>query len=325
VALAGLGTAAVRGHLPALQRLQSEGRLTLAGAADPDASRRAVLSGELRGVPVFDSTEEMLATIRSDLLVIATEPSAHAALTLLGVRHRQHVLCEKPLTVAREHQTLVASAYAREPELGLVGVHQYRYSATWTSMSRFARLVDRLGMPFELVVDVQRNGTDPHAASPWRRDIGASGGMLADHGVHFLALGRTINDDFQVLHTLRAWHEDGERSVARVRFGTGVLELSVSARARARCTRAELHVAAFQLSWCDASVRLLVGRRTVARWRTDALSDRGHVDRLYLPLYRDLVEHLHEASWRKRHTAEALAVGAGLVALLELAAGHVAV
>jgi predicted dehydrogenase len=318
IALAGLGSAAVRGHLPTLARLQAERRLRLVAAADSDATRRAAVAAELGGIPIFESVEAMLDEVRSDVLVIATEPSAHAVLAALGARHGQHVVCEKPIVLGRGQLGLVERAYGRQTALALVPVHQYRYARTWRSLSKCARIADRVGAPFVLNVEVDRVGVDPYAVSRWRADIAQSGGMLADVGTHFIALGWTISDDIEVLHAARLSSDgDADRAAVRLRVGSGVLDLQVSSAAGERRTRIDLRVSAVAFTWCDDRAEVKMRGRTMRSRYVGALTERSYVDALYLPLYRDLVRGLHESAWRARRTAEALGVSGVLVALLE--------
>jgi predicted dehydrogenase len=320
VAIAGLGAAALRGHLPALRRLECESRVKLVAGADPNASRRAAVAAALPGVPIFALAREMLADAPSDVLVIAAEPRAHGALARLAVEHHQHVLCEKPLVLSPGEYADVAACYAARPDVGLAAVHQYRYSPAWAPFATAARLLDELGARFELSVGVERPGTDRHAATPWRSDLGTSGGMLADHGVHFLALAWTIRPELQVLAGLRTAGGEAERSTARVRFGNGALDLSLWSGGSRRLTCVELRSPQLRLRWCDEAMDLFARGRSIGRERVAALSDRRHVDALYVPLYRELVARGHDQSWWALRTAEALGVGRALVALLELAA-----
>ena len=326
VAVAGLGAAFIRGHLPALNRLNQDRSATLVGLADPDAHRRAAASAELGALPIFDCADTMLNTVESDVLIVAADVSSHAQLVVLGAQHRQHVLCEKPLIITRDQHELVVRTYGNCQELALVAVHQYRYSPMWIAVSRWARRANRLRIPFTLTVDVERNGLDARAVSQWRADEETSGGMLADHGVHYLALGWTISDDVVVLDARRERHDDArERAEARVRLGSGVLDLRLSAAAGARHSCITLGLPAAQVSWNDEHALLSVGGRTVRRWRTGALSDRRHIDALYLPLYYEMFRNLRDPSWRARRRAEALVVGGALVELLERAQSSVGV
>jgi predicted dehydrogenase len=291
---------------------------TLVGAADPDAGRLAALGGRLPHVPLFASTEKMLARVACDVLVVATEPHAHARLIALGMERGLHVLCEKPLTVTRTEHEAVSRTCARRPDLALVPVHQYRYSPPWASISCWARWAARLRRPYALTVDLQRDGTDRHAVSPWRADLTTAGGMLADAGVHFLALAWTIDEQLDLLAAVRGSDDAGhERSAAIMRIGPGILKIQVWNGAPARHTSLELRLEGAEIAWRDDVATLRLGGRTLLRRRVDALSDRDHVDGLYAVLYRDLVANLGRDVWRMRRTAEALGVGDALVTLLE--------
>ena len=170
---------------------------------------------------------------------------------------------------------------------------------------------------------MQRDGTDKLAVASWR-DSPSSGGMLADHAVHFLALSWTITNELEVLDGYRVWDSSfRERSLASVRVGSGTLGFRASAGAPAAHTRLDLHIGPAQFTWSDdAAFFSLGGRRVTSASYTGALSDRRHTDSLYLPFYQDLVSNLHDVSWRRRRTDEALTVAETLVTLLEAARGE---
>jgi len=316
VAIAGLGGACMRGHLPAITGLA--GTVLVVAAADPDATRRHEFARLFPQVPVFSTADDMLTSVACDVLVVASEPSSHARLVALGLGHGLHVLCEKPLTLTAAQHTTIARACAHRPDLALVPVHQYRFSPAWTSISRWARLAARRQRPYALTVELERSGTDRHAASRWRADLASSGGMLADAGVHFLALAWTIDERLDVLAAARQRNKAGqELSGAIVRMGSGVLTIRTWNGASARHTGLELRMDRATIAWHDDAAALKVGSRTVLRRRVDALSDRDHVDALYRSLYGEMVAQLRDRAWRMRRTAEALTVGRALVGLLD--------
>lgn len=314
----GCGGAGSRGHIPALSQLTE--KATIVGLADLAADRRADIAAWAPQVPLFASAQEMLASVTCDVLVVATQPSTHAELVALGMEHGLHVVCEKPLSVRRSEHDAIACACARHPGLALVPVHQYRYSPQWTSIARWARRAARLRRLYSLEIDVKRDGPDRHATSPWRTDLAVAGGMLADVGVHFLALAWTIGERLEPLAAARERTAAGrERAGAIVKMGSGVLTIQASNAAEMRQTRVELRIGRARVAWCDDAATASIGKRTLLRRRVDAISDRRHVDALYLSLYRELVEKLRDDPWRKRRTAEALEVGNALVTLLERA------
>jgi predicted dehydrogenase len=321
VVLAGLGGAATRGHLPALKRLASTGELALVGAADMDAGLRAVAAAGWPKVPIFERAEEMLDAVEADLLVVATEPASHAPLASLGLDRGLHVLCEKPLTLSDEQHDSLERACRERPEPALVAVHQYRYSPTWRTIRRWARRADRCELPFTLAIEVEREGIDPRAASPWRGDIATSGGILADHAVHFLALGWTISESLEALYGSRSMSADAEHASAAVRLGGGLLRMRLARDGSARHTRVEMRLPGVAYRWHDETAAIAIRGRSLRSRRVQALSDRAHVDALYLPLYRDLLAGVADPAWRRRRRAEALAVGAELIALLAMTPG----
>jgi predicted dehydrogenase len=320
VALAGLGSAATRAHLPALDRLQGELPVTIVAAADSSRERRRHVESLVPATPIFGDAAAMLASVPSDVLVIATQPAAHAELILLGAASDRHVVCEKPLVLDGAQHERVAAAYRRRPDLGLIAVHQYRYSPLWAPVSRWLSRLHRLGVPVALDVEVERVAVDPHASSNWRTDVAASGGMLADHGVHFLALAHTIGSDIELTRARRALDTPGgERSYAQARFGSGTLRLITITGAPRRTTLLRASVAGLTLTWRDADAQFAIRGHTVRRWTAASLSDRDQVDDLYVPFYRELLASLAHADWRRERTAEALTIGRAVVSMLEQA------
>jgi predicted dehydrogenase len=320
VALAGLGSAATRAHLPALDLLHGELPITIVAAADTSRERRRYVESLVPAPPIFEDAATMLAHVPSDVLVIATQPTAHAELILLAAANDRHVICEKPLLLDGAQHDRVADVYRRRPDLALISVHQYRYSPLWARVSPWLRRLHRLGVAVALEAEVERVAADPHASSNWRTEVAASGGMLADHGVHFLALAHTIDGDIELTCARRALDAPGgERSYAQARFGSGTLRLVTITGAPRRTTLLRASVADLALTWRDADAQLAVRGRTVHRWAAASLSDRDQVDDLYVPFYRESLANLIHAGWRRERTAEALTIGRVVVSMLEQA------
>jgi predicted dehydrogenase len=262
----------------------------------------------------------MLSQVEADVVVVATEPYAHANLVTEAMEQGLHVVCEKPLAIARGDHEAIAAACGRWPDLALVPVHQYRYSPAWASIRRWGRWAARLRRPYALTVDLRREGTDRHAASAWRADPTHTGGMLADAGVHFIALAWTLDERLEPLAVARHGDKNGgERAAMLLRMGSGLFRLQAWNGASTRHTGLGLELEGATITWRDGMATLQRGDRTLLRRRVPALSDRSHVDSLYGPLYRDLATNLSREAWRMRRTAEALGVGEVLVSLLERA------
>jgi predicted dehydrogenase len=312
VGLIGMGSAGTRGHLPVLTRLQRQGLLTLVATADRrDRSPR----GNAGKPAVFRDGARLLDSVDLDLVVIAAEPGSHAALVELAGHHGRHVVCEKPLALSVEDHHRIASAVPAS--LALLAVHQYRYSPPWLSVARWARRAVRLRLPVCVCVDIHRCGTDPHATTAWRADTANSGGVLADHGPHFLALAWTIAHDLQPVSATRHAHPDGTETIhAALRSRGAPVTLRLTTTAVARRTQLQLRTAGVTFTWTDHEIAVGLAGRTASRRPSVALSDRRHVDELYDPLYRDLLRNISNGSWRQERRIEALAVSHALVQLL---------
>jgi predicted dehydrogenase len=115
-AIAGLGAAARTIHLPAL----AAAGLRVVGGCDAAAGDGGP------AVPRFDTAERMLGETRPDLLVVATPPDSHFALTRLGLQSGCHVLCEKPFmpTLAEADEVC---ALSRQAARWVVVNNQYRF------------------------------------------------------------------------------------------------------------------------------------------------------------------------------------------------------
>ncbi len=314
VALIGIGSAGRRGHLPVLGRLQREGLLTLVAVADHHGNYRAACACDCRPARFRDGAR-LLESVEADLIVLASEPASHADLIALAVAHGRHILCEKPLTVTVAQHTRLAATLSSD--LAFLAVHQYRYSPTWGPVARWARRAARLHLPVSISAEVHRRGTDAHAVTPWRLDRSHSGGVLADHGSHFLALAWSMAHHLKAFSARRASDPgDAETICARALAGRGEMTLLITNGAQTRHTRVKLECGAATFTWADHRATLRVAGRPVSTWLTPALSDRQHVDALYLPLYRDLLANIRNASWCQERRAEALAVNGTLVELL---------
>jgi predicted dehydrogenase len=81
VALVGLGRAAKNIHIPALRKI-AEAKVV--GGFDPVEQRHPF--------PTFRSLDEMLSA-RPDIVIVATPPDTHAAITIAALEAGAHFFC----------------------------------------------------------------------------------------------------------------------------------------------------------------------------------------------------------------------------------------
>ncbi|MEX2574536.1 MAG: Gfo/Idh/MocA family oxidoreductase [Balneolaceae bacterium] len=150
-------------------------------AFDPDPSVTAGLKGDVPGVRIHDSFDDMLD---SDLdgIVIATPSALHADQALSALNSGKAVFCQKPLGRNRQETEKVVET-AREHDL-LLGVDfSYRYVRA-AEQVRKTITSGELGKIYAVHL-IFHNSYGPDKA--WYRDAALSGGgCLMDLGIHLV-------------------------------------------------------------------------------------------------------------------------------------------
>lgn len=315
VALCGLGTAAQRAHLPALQPARDTGVAAVVGVCDPDVERRERIGAALDAVSHSEVTE-MLDATDPDLLVIASPPSAHLGAIEAAAERNVDVLCEKPLGVASGDAAELRELTAGHPGLLLATVHQYHHAPAWQVIASELAARLREQRSFTLSIEVERPGTDPLSAGGWRSRGDSEGGILGDHAVHYLALCWLLDRDARVLSCSRAGEPGRETAHVALRLGragTASIRVSYAGAARHNFVAASTPDGKLGLHWADGA---LVAGSPRRRRAVGALSDRQFVNHLYGALYAELLAHRLDPRWRAERTAETLGVADLLTACL---------
>ena len=98
VAIVGFGAAARTIHLPALKKIPE---VEIVGGYDPGRPSSVM--------PAFATLEGLLET-RPNVVVVATPPDSHMAVTLKALEAGAHVFCEKPLANSLSEADAIAAA-----------------------------------------------------------------------------------------------------------------------------------------------------------------------------------------------------------------------
>ncbi|MFD2081760.1 Predicted dehydrogenase [Actinopolymorpha cephalotaxi] len=159
--------------------------------ADPDPGSRATFAESFPGARVHPDAATMLAEPArdDDIVVVATPPYAHAAMTALALESGRHVLCEKPLAKDfAEAESMVGLARAKGLLLADCAA-RFRDIATTRALRD---VVPRLGPPHRMryVHRQRRSRTAIDSDSPpWFLDRSRTGGgILMDWGPYDLTL-----------------------------------------------------------------------------------------------------------------------------------------
>jgi predicted dehydrogenase len=309
VGLCGLGSAALRAHLPALCRAEETGAAVIAGVCDPDPARSGMVAARTRRGRAFADVRSLLDGSGCDLLVVASPPSAHLPAIAAAARRGVDVLCEKPLGLRPADVDELGGLLDADPAWLVATVHQYRHAPAWRLIERWLRPRAAEGGAFTLEVEVERPGTDPLSAGGWRALGDREGGILGDHAVHYLALCRRLHARTRVVGAQRSGEPGRESASVELAVGPGTARVAVSYAGRCRRNLVAVAVPArgAGLRWEDGSLATVRGGVPGRHRATGALSDRQFVNDLYGALYDELLAQRHRADWRasqRRETVE---------------------
>jgi predicted dehydrogenase len=192
--LAGTGSIA-DAHVRAVEA--TNGRVVLAAAADLDANRVqefCAKSGVPRG---FTDYATMLAEVKPDLVLIATPPKQHAAMSIAAMRAGAWVLCEKPFCGSLAE---LAQIEAAERETGRYTgcIFQMRFASSTAHLRALAGS-GQLGKPLVAVCNTLWFRDPAYYAVPWR------GTWTSELGGPTMGLGIHAMD--HLLHLLGDWKE----------------------------------------------------------------------------------------------------------------------
>ena len=312
VGLCGLGSAALRAHLPALCRAEETGAAVIAGVCDPDPARSEVVAARTRRGRPFRDVTALLDGSGCDLLVVASPPSAHLPAIAAAARRGVDVLCEKPLGLAAGDVEELRRLLGADPSWLVATVHQYGHAPAWRRIERWLRPCAAAGHAFTVEVEVERPGTDPLSAGGWRALGDREGGILGDHAVHYLSLCRRLDPRTRVIGAWRSGEPGRESAEVQLAVGSGTARIAVSyaGRRRRNLVTVSVPARAAEVRWEDGSLSLMRGGVAGRPLPTGALSDRQFVNDLYGALYDDLLGERRCAAWRSRQRRETLEVAA---------------
>jgi len=223
-AIAGTGSIAEFGHLPALR--DQAHRVELVAAVDIVPERLAAFTekhGVARGYP---SLTQMLDREKPDLVLVCTPPAAHADAVVECLRAGAWVLVEKPPVLSlAEYDRIEAAERPGGPYAGVV--YQHRFGSAGLRAARQARS-GLLGRPLAAQCVTAWYRGHGYYQVPWRGKWGTEGGgPTMGHGIHQMDL---------MLAVLGAWAEvramagrldrdieTEDVSMALVRFESGAL------------------------------------------------------------------------------------------------------
>jgi predicted dehydrogenase len=192
--LAGTGAIA-DAHVRAVEA--TNGRVVLVAAADLDATRVQAFCAK-SGVPQgFTDYGAMLAAVKPDLVLIATPPKQHAAMSIAAMQAGAWVLCEKPFCGSLAELATIEEA-ERQTGCYTACIFQMRFASSTAHLKALAAS-GQLGRPLVAVCNTLWYRDPSYYAVPWR------GTWASELGGPTMGLGIHAMD--HLLHLLGEWKE----------------------------------------------------------------------------------------------------------------------
>lgn len=159
-----------------LQALLKLNDVALTGIAEPVKSRVESYCKSYR-IPYYADYKELLGS-DVDVVIISSENTRHAEMTIEAARHKKHVLCEKPLGLSKAEMDNMISA-CRENNVQLMTSFPNRYIPM---IVQAKEAVGRGDIGDVIAVKATNKGEMP---GDWfiNRQL-SGGGALLDHTVH---------------------------------------------------------------------------------------------------------------------------------------------
>jgi predicted dehydrogenase len=177
--LAGTGSIA-DAHVRAIE--STRGRVKLIGAADLDAKRVGEFAARFHIPATFTNYATMLRSTQPDLVIVATPPGQHVAMSIAAMEAGAWAWCEKPLCGSLAEADKIAAAEKMTGRYTAC-VFQMRFASSTAHLRDLAD-AGRLGRPLVAVCNTLWFRDPAYYAAPWRGTWAELGGPTLGLGIH---------------------------------------------------------------------------------------------------------------------------------------------
>ncbi len=191
IGIIGAGQVATARHLPAYEKLQSEGKVRLIAVSDVGEEKLRLASDKFHIPLAFRDYRDLLALDEVDAISVCTPNFQHKQPVLDAFAAGKHVLCEKPLALnAAEGAEMVAAGRAAGKQLQ-VG-YNLRFGPGAQAIRRFVDDGKVGEIYYTRAQALRRRGIPSHGNFTDKSKQG--GGPLIDIGAHVLDLSLWLMD-----------------------------------------------------------------------------------------------------------------------------------
>lgn len=166
--------------------LQLVATAELVAVASRDFEKAKVFAAKFNSKKSYDNYDSILLDAHVDIIYIATPHHSHASITIKALKHKKHVLCEKPIALHfKDAEKMITTS--RENKIFFMEALWTRFNPTFKEV--FSRIQDgEIGEIKYINADFTFNAPDLEKVDDRKAALELGGGSLLDIGVYPLFL-----------------------------------------------------------------------------------------------------------------------------------------
>lgn len=171
------------------------------------------------GASAFASYEEMMSTVKPDVVSLALPSYLHKEYACRSARLGVHVICEKPIALTAEDAREVMTV-CKEQGIKLFLGHVVRFFPEYVQIKEAvdAGTLGQMG-----VVHLKRVGSHPGSVREWYNDEAKSGGVIVDLMIHDIDFALWTLGEPKSVYTLRRTWAGSDYALITLVFHNGAV------------------------------------------------------------------------------------------------------
>lgn len=171
--------------------LQLSSSVSIVGVVD--INKQAKKTATSLHVPYAKTIHELLKTTPADVAIVAVPNQYHAKITCEALRHRLHVLCEKPLTISVKDAKKIVLASKKYHRFVKTGSN-HRFFPTIQKLHKIVS-EGKIGTVLSFSGTIGNNGSHTKNSWFWNKRV-SGGGTYIDNACHILDIARWCMGNF---------------------------------------------------------------------------------------------------------------------------------
>ncbi len=164
-----------------LEHIYSKENICISCVCDKDPARAEEFKRRFGAKSISTDAQECISRKETDIVIIATYPSTHLEILKICLKHKKHVICEKPIAKTLEEGREFVKLVKEHPDVKVLVGHILRHNATYRKVAKMIQ-EGAIGKP--IIMRMSQN----HHTMDWNRyrRLIEETSPIVDCGVHYL-------------------------------------------------------------------------------------------------------------------------------------------